>query len=106
MLKLFFRDIDNQYTLDNFRRIEGEINGQIILSASWRPIELTFTAAKSNFRYEHNMKFVPTDVIQTRLTGAGAVTYNYTLFDETHIDISTSGACVVKFLLGRYDVSV
>lgn len=106
MLKLFFTNISDNYALENFRRIESEINNQIILNAEWRPVQLTFTAAVTNFRYLHNLPYTPTDVIQTRLTGAGSVTYNYTLFNEDFIDITTSGACVVKFLLGRYNVSI
>lgn len=103
MLKLFFRDIDNQYTLDNFRRIEGEINGQIILSANWRLITLTFTAAATNFRYLHNLPYVPLDGIVTRKTGAGSLILNYSLWSDTHIDVTASGALEARILIGRLD---
>lgn len=105
MLKLFFREISDVFSLENFRRIEKDFNGQIILSANWRPIELTFTGAVTNFKYKHNLKFTPRDIIQTSKTGAGAITWNYTLFDETNLDITTTGALVVRALIGKYEIT-
>lgn len=103
MLKLFFREITDNFIQENFRRLETFLLNQILLKANWRFIELTFTAAVTNYKYKHNLNFTPRDVIQTSKTGSGSITWNYASFDETNLDITTTGACVVRAYVGRHD---
>lgn len=101
MINLLIQQITDPIQRENFVKIQEEINeGQVILKGRWRFLTLTFTGAVTNFRYPHLMGFVPKDIIQTSLTGAGALTWNYELFSTTHLDITTTGACVVRALVG------
>lgn len=103
MLKLLIKETPDEIVKENFRRVAESLNSDVISSGNWRFIELTFTAAVTGFLYKHNMPFTPKDIIQTSKTGAGSVTFNYASFDETNINITTTGACVVRFFLGRME---
>lgn len=61
---------------------------------------ITFTQAQTNFLFPHNLGFQPQDIVMTSLTGTGTLTFNYSLFDSTNLNISTTGPCVVRFLAG------
>lgn len=103
MLKLLLRETQDEIARENFSRIAKELDNDIISSGNWRFIELAITGAVSNFRYEHNMGFKPLDVIVTSTIG-GTVTFNFNLFSDTHIDITTSATATVRFFLGRVEV--
>lgn len=102
MIDLFVNEVEDSNIRENFRKLENNLNNEPITSPEWVFVELTFTGAETNYKHKHNLKFTPRDVIQTSITGAGSVTFNYALFDETNIDITTDDACVVRFFLGRY----
>lgn len=104
MIKLYSREIEDPFSQDNFKKIEENINGDVISNAQWRFVELTFAGAVTNFLYPHHLNFIPRDILQTSKTGAGSITFNYSNFDTTNIDITTSGACIVRFLLGRIEI--
>jgi hypothetical protein len=69
----------------------------------FRFVELTFDKAVTNFKYKHGLGFVPKDILQTSKTGVGVVTFNYSEFSADSIDISVTGACVVRFFAGTYN---
>jgi hypothetical protein len=70
--------------------------------AGFKLFEVAFTQAVANFKYPHKLGFQPKDVITTSLIGAGAVTFNYSKFDSTNLDITVTGPCTVRFLAGTY----
>lgn len=84
------------------QRIRTEFNDQVLLRGNWRFYQITFLGAVTNYKYPHKLQFIPTDVIQTSLTGAGSLTWNYASFDGEFLDITTTGACVVRAFIGRY----
>jgi len=103
MIKLLVKETEDITTQENMRRIQEELTRfQPILKCQWKFFELTFTGAVTNYKYPHKLSFVPKDVIQTSLIGAGALTWNYSLFDRTNLDITTTGACVVRAFIGAY----
>lgn len=102
MLKLYFREILDQFSKENFRRLEENDENDQIKKAQWEFKEITFTTAVTNFKYAHHLDFVPRDIIQTSITGVGSLTFNYANFDETNLDITTTNACVVRFFVGRF----
>lgn len=104
MIELGLDGIENTTIRDNFVSILEEFKSPL-LNFKFKFFELTFTGAVTNYRYLHNMGFIPKDIIQTSKTGAGAITFNYSLFSNTHLDITTSGACVVRFLAGNFSPS-
>ena len=102
MIKLLRKEIEDNYLQENFLRIEREINSQDLLRGQWKFFELDFSKSVTNFRFQHRLPFLPKDVIQTSLTGVGALTFNYDLFTKEHLDVSTTGPCVVRFFVGAY----
>lgn len=100
--RLFVNEIEDPYVKENFERLTRFVNDQSFLRGEWQFFEITFTGAVTNYKHKHNLGFVPKDILQTSKTGAGAITFNYTSFDSTNIDITTTGACVVRFFVGSY----
>lgn len=84
-------------------RVEDYIRSEEILRGEWRFFEIAITGAKTNYQFVHNLGFKPTDVIQTSLIGAGAITWNYALFTKEFLDITTTGDLTVRAFVGRFD---
>jgi hypothetical protein len=101
-MKLNIDRIQDEMVRETIQDIETELNASIFKSGDWKAIEIVFTAAVTNFKYPHNMGFKPKDALTTSLTGAGALTWNYANFDRTNLDISTTGPCVVRALVGTF----
>ena len=101
-MDLRLQELEDPIVRENFTRVRDEVNDQPFLRGKWRFVELTFLAAVTNFEFAHNLGFIPKDVIQTSLTGAGALTWNYSSFDRTSVSITTTGACVVRAFIGTY----
>lgn len=101
--KLNLISTDDKIVLENFRRIEKVWSNEAILKGSWKFIQITITGAVTNYKFKHYLKFIPLDVIQTSKTGVGSITWNYELFDRDNLDITTTGACVVRALVGRHE---
>lgn len=103
MIKLLVKEIEDERSRENFKRLQKELTvDQVILKGQWKFFEIVFDGAVTNFKVKHLLNFVPKDVIQTSLIGAGALTWNYTLFDRVNLDITTTGACTVRAFVGAY----
>ena len=103
MIKLLVKETVDEITRQNMQRIQKEFTEtQVILKGEWKFFSITFAGAVTNFKYPHKFTFTPKDVLQTSVTGAGSVTWNYSLFDKTNLDITTTGACVVRAFIGSY----
>lgn len=85
---------------DNFDAIKKFVNDMVILGTNWKLLDLSYNDSQSNIKIRHGMTKAPLDVIITRKTGAGNVTINYEQFDDDYIDISVSGACKVRMIVG------
>jgi hypothetical protein len=104
-LHLNLPQIKDQYVRDAITSLYEELLNQSILRGEWTHYEFTFTSAVTNFRFRHHLGFLPKDVIVTSTTGVGAATFNYSLFTDTYLDITTTGACVVRAFIGSYKES-
>lgn len=102
MKRLNLDKVPDSVVRDNFRIISEEFRKNPFLLGTWRFLELEFLSAVTNFKYQHRLGFTPKDVIQTSVVGAGSVTWNYSSFDRTNLDITTTGACTVRALVGSY----
>ncbi len=103
MIKLLVKEIKDPLIQENFKRLELELNlYQPMLRGEWQFFIITLTSAVTNFLYPHNLKFMPKDVLQTSITGTGALTWNYAKFDKTNLNITTTGPCVVRAFIGSY----
>lgn len=102
MISLFIEEIQDVKARENFRRLLEAFRLYEFLKGDWRFVEIAFLGAVTNFKYPHALGFVPKDVIQTYKTGAGSITWNYANFDKTNLDITTTGACVVRAFVGKH----
>lgn len=110
MIHFYIREIEDYFLRENFRKTKDFIDVQPILNGDFRFIEIVITGNKTNLKYAHNLSFVPKDVIQTSVVfsaGAGALVWNYSKFDATFLDLTTSGmgatdTCTVRALIGRF----
>jgi hypothetical protein len=78
-----------------------------ILQGEWKYFEQTFNFTSSTqTKIAHGLPFIPKDVIQTALvkttSSTPTVQFDFELFDRTHIYITTTQPCVVRFFLGRH----
>lgn len=101
MIDIGLDGIEDTGIRENFSNILEEFK-KTIHRFDFQFFEVVFTAAVTNYKFKHNMRFVPKDVIQTSVIGAGAVTFNYANFDSNFIDITTTGACTVRFIAGNF----
>jgi hypothetical protein len=68
----------------------------------FRMIDLTFTQAEENYRFRHGLGIVPQDILVTFFVGPGTLTWNYNSFDSEFLDITVTGECRVRALIGSY----
>lgn len=109
-LKLYVREFDDQYLRENFRKTLDFVEAQPILNGDFRFVEIVITGNKTNLKFKHNFTFTPKDVIQTYAVfsgGVGTITWNYSRFDATNLDITTASlgatdTCTVRALIGRF----
>lgn len=101
MLNLIIHLVEDAYARENFQRISDFFKIQNHLF-NFKHFEIVFNQAETNFLFRHGLGFVPKDVIQTSVVGAGVLTWNYGLFDSQNLNITTTGACTVRFFVGTY----
>lgn len=98
---LFIQEIVDIYARKNFQLLKDYFDAQNqLLNFDFK--ELVFTAATTNFQVAHSQNTIPQDIIITKLTGAGTVTFLHGKFDTTNMYLNTSGACRVRFFYGTY----
>jgi hypothetical protein len=90
VLRRVFEKIQTVFSDDVFGKFEG------------KHLEIAVSGAVTNYRWPHSLGFLPKDVVQTSVTGAGSVTWNYASFDATYVNLTTTGACTVRALVGSF----
>jgi len=94
--------IKDKEVRENFQKLLEELRAFPLFRGNFVFFELEFTQAVTNKKVAHNLGFQPRDVIQTALTGAGAITFKYNLFTPTHMVITTTAACVFRGFVGAF----
>lgn len=102
MLELRFVDIKDAVARENFQKIQEEFRDFPLPQGKWKFFEVSLTQTVTNFKFKHNLGFMPKDIIQTSQIGSGSLTFNYALFDKNFIDLSTTGPVTVRFFAGAY----
>jgi hypothetical protein len=87
---------------DALQKIKEAFDGSVLEKGEFQFFKITLTSAVTNFKYSHKLNFTPSDVIQLSVVGVGAVTWNYGSFDKNYINLTTTGACVVRAYIGRH----
>jgi hypothetical protein len=100
--EFILKDIDDEFIRENFKRLTLFLQKFPFFRGEWVFIEKTFTAAATNLNIAHGLGFKPTDIILTSTIGAGAVTFNYSSFTDTNINVTVTNSCVIRFFVGAY----
>jgi len=96
--------IEDAATRESLQWMYDFVTTEATLISNFRHFSLEFNKAETALKIPHGLNFAPIDIIQTYKTGAGAITFVYEKFDTTNLVITTTGACVVRFFAGRYQV--
>lgn len=91
--------LQDQYVRKNFENLNKYFQDQNQL-LDFKFFEQVFTKAQTGVKIAHGLSSPPLDVIVTRLTGTGAVTFQYASFDATYIILDVSGPCQIRFFAG------
>lgn len=104
MIKLFLNEIKDRYIRENFQKLSDLLANQPFLSekSKWTFFQYTFAAAVTNFTIPHGLKFIPKDVVQLSATDGMVVTWNFSEFDRTNINVTTDGPGTVRAVIGYY----
>jgi hypothetical protein len=103
-LELLAHLVDDQAAKESFDRLRLFINSDLFSKFDGGFFTLSIAAAVTNLKFQHRLGFIPLDIFQTSKIGAGAVTFNYSLFDDENLDITTTGACDLRFVAGSFVV--
>jgi len=101
-LELLPNIIKDEASQENFDRIRLFINEDLFSKFDGNFYELSLDASVTNLRFQHRLGFKPRDIFVTSTIGAGAVTFNYDLFDKDNLDITTTDACDIRFVAGSF----
>lgn len=93
--------VTDSATRQGFKVIRDALTTEPLINAGFKLIEIAFTQA-GTFKVAHGLGFRPTDVLQSSLLGAGALTWNYASFDTTNLNITVSAACTVRAFVGAF----
>lgn len=99
--KILTAEITDIYLRRNFQNLTDFFGSQNQL-LNFKFFELVFTAATKNYTAAHGLGTAPKDVIVTAVVGAGAVTFNHGLADNTNMNLTVTGACRIRFFIGTY----
>ncbi len=91
---------------ENFRELKKFIELEPFLNGEFKHYSLTFDVAVTAIPFQHRLKFVPKDIIQTFLTEGVTITWLYDSFDRETISFTTSGPCTLRFFVGRYQKEI
>lgn len=101
MINLLVDATTDDTTRENMKRLQKELSeSQVMLRGNWKFFDITVDEAVTNYRVKHGFNFIPMDVIETFCTEGENVLWNYSEFDRTEVDLTTTGALRVRALIG------
>ncbi len=87
---------------DALQKIKERLEASVFDRGEFKFFEIVFTGAQTNLKYPHKLGFTPKDILQLSITGTGVVTWNYSSFDSSTLDLTSTGACIVRAYVGRH----
>lgn len=107
--KLLQNEIKDEYTRENFKRLEQFVLDAPFLRGTFRFFTYTFTPGSSvigtPLRIPHSLGFIPKDVVTLSVSKSdnAAVIWHFDLFDRDNIYLEADIACTVRALIGSYE---
>ncbi len=99
---LFRKEIEDQFAQENFKRLGDYAAKYPLFRCNFQFLSISIPAAGTNQKFAHGLDFVPLDVIIMHNSNNVNITLNYLRFDNTNLDITSSGATTLRCLVGRY----
>lgn len=94
-------ELEGENLKEILRRLVGYFEDQNQL-LDFRHFIITTDSAQTNLKVRHGLGFIPKDILKTKKTGSGNITFNYALFDENNLDVTTSGSVKWRGFIGTY----
>lgn len=101
MIKLFIKEITDNYIRDNFQKLLSYLTQQAVLRCRFVYFEYEFRGA-GTFDVAHGQAFVVRDVLLLSATNGITTTVHYQNFTKTTIQLQASAAGKARFLIGLY----
>lgn len=95
------KEITDIHIRRNFENLTDYFKNQNQL-LGFKFFDLSFSGAVTNFKQAHGLKYAPEDVIVTKITGPGTVSFNHGFFNTQTIDLTVTDACRIRFFVGTY----
>ena len=95
------KEIVDVYVQKNFRALQDYFASQNQL-LNFKFVEVIFTQSVANQKVSHGCGFLPQDIIVSRVTGTGTVSFNWANFTSTTLDLTATGPCRIRFYVGTY----
>lgn len=103
MLRVISESLADKNARDLINSLLDQLNAIPLIRGSWQFVTFTVSTATANYKFPHRLGFVPKDVIQLSVTGGGSITWNYSNFSSTQLDVTTAGGEVtVRAFVGTY----
>ena len=99
--QLYVQQISDLYTRQNFTNLQAYFATQNQM-VGFQFFEINETNAVTSKNLAHTLGIIPKDIVHTLITGAGKLTWNYSLFSTTAVNYTTTGAIRVRFFVGTY----
>lgn len=99
---LFKKDIKEEFTQTNFVRLSDFFAADALTRCGFEFISCVVPGAVTNAPVVHRLGYAPKDVILMHNLTNATVTFNYGLFDDTNIYVTTNAATTLRMLVGRY----
>ena len=102
MLDFPLISIQDNNVRESLEVLKELLNQFPFLKGKWQFLEYSATAAVTNQKIPHQLGFSPKDAILLSKTGSATVTINYDSFDESNVNVTTTGATRIRFFIGTY----
>lgn len=102
MIQLKLEGLVDSSSEENFRDLNNFFAGFLGLFQNFRVYTVTLNGAVTDKPLYHRLGFVPQDVIVTKNSTGATVSFSPSLFTSEYLTITTSGACELNLLIGKF----
>lgn len=103
MDNLILKDVSDQYSRENFSRLQRFISEQVFFQGNFKLFEINLTMANLSNEVPHGLTFIPKDIIVLASSGNQNFSFQYQNFTRDSIFIANEGPVTIRFLAGRLD---
>jgi hypothetical protein len=105
MLDIDLNGIQDPVVRDALYAILEQFRNEPTLNFGFKFFTIVFASGVTNYRFRHGLGFRPKDAIITDVSNDEDAYFDMDLSDGTHLDITASGACTIRFVVGNLDVN-